>query len=143
MERTCIMNRTEAREAVFGLLFETEFRAEETAEDIFTSSTENREIEVNDYIRATYFGVLEHVEEIDALIARHARGWKVTRIAPVTRSILRLCVYEMLFCKDIPENVSLNEAIELCKKFDDEKARAFLNGVLNGAKDEILASRNG
>ena len=137
------MNRTEAREAVFGLLFETEFRAEETAEDIFTSSTENREIEVNDYIRATYFGVLEHVEEIDALIARHARGWKVTRIAPVTRSILRLCVYEMLFCKDIPENVSLNEAIELCKKFDDEKARAFLNGVLNGAKDEILASRNG
>jgi N utilization substance protein B len=137
------MNRTEAREAVFGLLFETEFRAEEATEEIFESSVDNREIEVNDYIRSTYFGVLEHVEELDGLIARHARGWKVSRIAPVTRTILRLCVYEMLYCADIPENVSLNEAIELCKKFDDEKARAFLNGVLNGAKDEILAARNG
>lgn len=137
------MNRKEAREAVFGLLFETEFRAEETAEDVFASSTENREIEVNDYIRSTYFGVIEHIESIDELITRHARGWKVSRIAPVTRTILRLCVYEMLYCDDIPENVSLNEAIELCKKFDDEKARAFLNGVLNGAKDEILAARNG
>ncbi len=137
------MNRKEAREAVFGLLFETEFRAEETAEEVFESSTENREIEVNDYIRTAYFGVIEHIEEIDALITRHARGWKVSRIAPVTRTILRLCVYEMLYCDDIPENVSLNEAIELCKTFDDEKARAFLNGVLNGAKDEILAARNG
>ena len=137
------MNRKEAREAVFGLLFETEFRAEETAEEVFESSTENREIEVNDYIRTAYFGVIEHIEEIDSLITRHARGWKVSRIAPVTRTILRLCVYEMLYCDDIPENVSLNEAIELCKTFDDEKARAFLNGVLNGAKDEILAARNG
>jgi N utilization substance protein B len=137
------MNRTEAREAVFELLFETEFRAEEVAQDIFNSSTENREIEVNDYIRNAYFGVIEHVEEIDALISNNARGWKVTRIAPVTRSILRLAVFEMLYCNDIPETVSINEAIELCKKFDDEKARAFLNGVLNGAKDEILAARNG
>lgn len=137
------MNRTEAREAVFELLFETEFRAEEAVEDIFNGSTENREIKVNDYIRTAYFGVIEHLAEIDELITRHARGWKVARIAPVTRSILRLAVFEMLYCSDIPETVSINEAIELCKKFDDEKARAFLNGVLNGAKDEILAARNG
>lgn len=137
------MNRTEAREAVFELLFETEFRTEEAAEEIFGSSTENREIEVNDYIRNAYFGVIEHLAEIDEMITRHSRGWKVTRIAPVTRSILRLAIFEMLYCKDIPETVSINEAIELCKKFDHEKARAFLNGVLNGAKDEILAARNG
>ena len=137
------MNRTEAREAVFAFLFETEFRADEKPEEIFETSMENREVEENAYVRNAYFGVLEHLAEIDDIITRNARGWKVSRISAVSRSILRLCVYEMLYCNDIPENVSLNEAIELCKKFDDEKARPFVNGVLNGAKNEILAARNG
>ena len=104
---------------------------------------DNREIEVDEYIRSVYFGVAEHLDEIDTLITDNARGWKVSRISAVSRSILRLAVYEMLYCEDIPESVSLNEAIELCKKYDEEKARAFLNGVLNGVKNQILAQRNG
>ena len=55
----------------------------------------------------------------------------------VSRAVLRLGTYEMLYCKDIPTNVSLNEAVELTKKFDDPKARAFVNGVLNSIKNEI------
>ena len=131
------INRREAREAVFTLLFETEFRADEQNEAIFATSTENREITPDAYIHDTYFGVLSHLEEIDALINKHSNGWKTYRISRVSRSILRLCVYEMLYCEDIPESVSINEAVELCKKFDDEKARPFLNGVLNSVKDEI------
>lgn len=138
-----MMNRTQAREAVFTLLFEKEFRADEGVEDIFEISVDNREIEVDEYIRSVYFGVAEHLDEIDTLITDNARGWKVSRISAVSRSILRLAVYEMLYCEDIPESVSLNEAIELCKKYDEEKARAFLNGVLNGVKNQILAQRNG
>ena len=137
------MNRREAREAVFHLLFETEFRQEEPKEDIFATSVAHREIEENEYIRGVYFGVWEHLDELDALINKHAHGWKTTRISRVSRSILRLCVYEMMYCKDIPHNVSLNEAIELSKTFDDENARPFVNGVLNGVKNELDGADNG
>ena len=137
------INRREARESVFELLFETEFRRDEAYEDIFRSSVENREIEADSYINSTYFGVLSHLDEIDARINRHSNGWKTSRISRVSRSILRLCVYEMLYCRsEIPERVSLNEAVELCKKFDDEKARPFVNGVLNSVKNEILGAEN-
>ena len=80
-----MMNRTQAREAVFTLLFEKEFRADEGVEDIFEISVDNREIEVDEYIRSVYFGVAEHLEEIDALITDNARGWKVSRISAVSR----------------------------------------------------------
>lgn len=133
------LNRTMAREAVFTLLFETEFKQSEAREDIFDLSSENREIEADEYVRRTYFGVCEHLGELDELINRHAKGWKTSRISRVSRSIIRLCVYELLYCDDIPANVSINEAIELCKRFDAESARAFVNGVLNAVKNEIAA----
>ena len=133
------LNRTMAREAVFTLLFETEFKQSEAREDIFDLSSENREIEADEYVRRTYFGVCEHLGELDELINRHPKGWKTSRISRVSRSIIRLCVYELLYCDDIPANVSINEAIELCKRFDAESARAFVNGVLNAVKNEIAA----
>ena len=131
------MTRKEAREEAFRLLFETEFRGEEAPESIFALSEENREVGVNDYIKQVYFGVREHMEEIDAMIVRHSNGWKPSRISPVSRSAIRLCIYEMLYMNDIPKAVSLNEAIELVKKYDDLKMKAFVNGLLNGAKSEI------
>ena len=83
------------------------------------------------YIESTYFGICEHIEEIDKIIGEHSNGWRANRLAFVSRSIIRLAVYEMLYVEEIPENVSINEAVELAKKYDDEKARAFINGVLN------------
>jgi len=99
----------------------------------------NREIGEDAYLRRVYFGVGEHRDELDEIINRHAKGWKMTRISRVSRSLLRLSAYEMLYCEDIPNSVSINEAIELCKKYDEEAARPFVNGVLNGIKDEIAA----
>ncbi|MBQ9132225.1 MAG: hypothetical protein IJX62_07130, partial [Clostridia bacterium] len=72
---------------------------------------------------------------------RHSNGWKVSRITPVSRCAIRLCIYELLYQKDIPSAVSLNEAVELIKKYDDPKMRAFANGLLNSAKNEIEAAR--
>ena len=136
------INRREAREAVFELLFETEFKRDEDVAEIYALSCENRDIAEDAYIHDTYFGVCEHREEIDALINRHAKGWKTNRISRVSRSVLRLCTYELLYCKDIPASVSLNEAIELSKKYDQEEARAFVNGVLNRVKNEIGGADN-
>ena len=135
------MTRKEAREEAFRLLFETEFRTDEEPAAIYALSEENREVKANNYIKQVYFGVREHLDEIDALIVRHSNGWKPARISPVSRCAIRLCIYEMLYCKEIPSAVSLNEAIELVKKFDDGKMKAFVNGLLNGAKNEIEAAK--
>ena len=94
------LSRREAREAVFGLLFETEFKKEEDPKEIFSISCDDREIGQDDYIKNAYFGVCENLGTIDALINRHSNGWKTTRISRVSRSILRLSVYEMLFLPD-------------------------------------------
>lgn len=136
------INRREAREATFALLFETEFKTDEVREEIYALSCENREIEENAYIKEVYFGIAAHAEEIDALIGKYAKGWKTARISRVSRSLLRLAIYEMLYLPDIPASVSINEAIELCKKFDEESARPFVNGILNSIKQELSGAEN-
>ena len=134
------ITRKEARAEVFHLLFETEFHTEATAEEIYALSREDREFVEDEYIRRAYFGVREHLVEIDEIITRHSNGWKVSRITPVSRSAIRLCIFEMKYMDDIPTTVSINEAIELVKTYDDPKMRTFVNGVLHGAKLEIEAA---
>lgn len=136
------MKRRELREAVLQMLFETEFRTDETPEEIFVISAENREYTPEDQneIRKIYFDIQDKKEPIDALINACSTGWKTTRMTRLSLSIMRLCVYEMLYREDIPASVSLNEAVELCKIYDEPKARPFLNGVLNGVKNKLAAA---
>ena len=131
------ISRRESREQDLGLLFETEFQPQKTPEEIYRLAVDDREIAADAYIPEVYFGVLEKKAEIDARISKYSNGWSVDRIAPVTRNILRLSIFEMMTRQDIPVRVSINEAIELAKKYDDEKAKAFVNGILNSVKDEL------
>ncbi|MBE6593893.1 MAG: transcription antitermination factor NusB [Ruminococcaceae bacterium] len=137
------LKRKEAREVVVGLLFETEFKTEDNSSEIFAISSENREIPEDDYIKNAYFGVCENREKIDELIGANSNGWKTHRLTKLSRSVMRLAVYEMLFCDDIPASVSINEAVELTKKFDDPKAKAFVNGVLNSVKNALEGKEDG
>lgn len=131
------MTRREARELLFELIFESGFRPDETSENIYYTAVQDREIAEDDYVKNTYFGVFRELETIDATIEKHSIGWKASRLNNVSRSILRLSVYEMMYCTDIPYSVSISEAVELTKKFDDEKARAFVNGILNAVKETL------
>ena len=131
------MTRRQAREAVFELLFESEFTSERSPEDVPALARLDRDIQEDAYVTTTYLGAMERRAVLDVLLGRFSNGWKTDRMSRVSRAVLRLCTYEMLFCKDIPVHVSLNEAVELTKKFDDPKARAFVNGVLNSIKNEI------
>jgi len=81
-------------------------------------------------------GVLGQKKELDALIARYATNWKISRMQIVDRNILRLGAYELLWLDDVPARVTMNEAIELAKDFGDDEAAKFVNGIL----DKILAS---
>ena len=80
-----------------------------------------------------------NADVIDDKIREFAANWQWDRISVVERNILRIAVYEMLFVDDIPYSVTINEAVELSKKFDDEKARPFVNGVLNSIKNALEA----
>ena len=129
-----------AREAVFTLLYETEFHEGDTPEAVFELAVAERDLDTaNKYLKETYFGVMEHMEEVDSLIGKHAKGWKTNRLSRVSRAVLRLATYEMLYAKDVPQAVAINEAVELSKEFDDPKARPFINGILNSVKNELEA----
>ena len=133
-------SRKMQREAVFSLLFERDFRRDETPEEVFATWCEQNGEPEGNYVKDTFFGVCEKQDEIDATIERHSNGWKVSRITPVSRSAIRLCIFEMKYMDDIPSAVSINEAIELVKTYDDPKMRTFVNGVLHGAKTELEAA---
>ena len=130
------MSRREARKAVFELLFETEFNSDRTPREVLALAREDRELGEDDYVEKTYLGATEKVAVIDVLLSKFSNGWKTDRMSRVSRAVLRLCTYELLYT-DVPPSVALNEAVELTKKFDDPKARAFVNGVLNSIKNEI------
>ena len=134
------LKRREARELLLGLLFETEFRSDESYVEIYATSAEERLIPEDAYIKNAYYTISEKKELIDEWIGRHAHGWKTQRLSKMSRSILRLGVDEMLFEERIPYSVTINEAVELTKRYDDPKARAFINGVLNSVKDELETS---
>jgi len=83
-------------------------------------------------------GTLEHRDEADALITKLAINWDLHRIAAVDRNVLRLAIYEMLHREDIPPIVSINEAVEVAKKFSTQDSGKFVNGILDKVKGELL-----
>ncbi len=132
--------RRAAREAVMALLFETEYHEGEEPAVICERAAEARELDLSDpYIRRTYIGIITHLGAIDAVIGRHATGWRTGRLSRVSRAVLRLGTYELAYGRNIPAPIAINEAVELSKKYDDPKARAFVNGVLNAVKNELEA----
>jgi len=83
-------------------------------------------------------GALENREESDAIIKKHAKNWELHRIAAVDRNILRLAIYEMLHREDIPPVVSINEAVDIAKKFSTQDSGKFVNGILDKVKSELM-----
>ena len=125
------MQRKLARENAFILIFESICKKDETAEEIFDKAVNVRGLEVDTYVSDVFFGSYEQASLIEEKMDAHLKGWKKERISPVSMSVLRLGCYELMFMPDIPSKVSINEGIELSKKYDDEKSYAFVNGVLN------------
>ena len=83
-------------------------------------------------------GVIEHRDELDAQITRHAQNWDIRRMAVVDRNVLRMGIYEMMHRQDIPPVVSINEAVDIAKRFSTEESGKFVNGILDKVKGELL-----
>ena len=82
-------------------------------------------------------GFLANSSEIDTLISRFSKHWKIDRMSAVDRNVMRIAVYEMLYCKDIPPKVSINEAVDIGKKFGTEESGAFINGIMDSVRHAL------
>ena len=83
-------------------------------------------------------GVLEHCQEIDRLIEKYSENWRLVRMNIVDRTILRMAIFELLYCEEIPPKVTLNEAIELGKRYGSEDSGSFINGILDRIQNEAV-----
>jgi N utilization substance protein B len=87
-------------------------------------------------------GVIAHKAEIDSLIDRFSSNWKIDRISCVDRNVMRIAIYEMIHCSDIPAKVSINEAIDIGKRYGTDESGAFINGILDSIRKLIENSKN-
>ena len=130
------MSRRVAREFAMQLVYQMEVQ-KDGREGQLDSAFEDSELALTpgdvDYVRDVSLGVFRHVKEIDGVIGQNAHGWRISRLSRVDLAILRLCVYEIRYRDDIPMSVSINEAVELAKKYGAEATGAFVNGILGKA----------
>ena len=96
------------------------------------------EVEMRLFADPLIRGTLEHRDAIDEHIKKHAKNWEFHRIAAVDRNIMRLAIYEMLFREDIPPIVSINEAVDIAKKFSTQDSGKFVNGILDKVRNELM-----
>jgi N utilization substance protein B len=130
------MNRRELRKKVFQCLFELEFRPEAIEEIEGKLDSEFLTSQEREFASNLIKGVWSKREILDEIISSHLKGWKLDRISPVEKSILRLGVYEIYFYKDTPSKVAINEAVELSKLFGKDSSPGFINGVLGAVLRE-------
>jgi len=142
------MNRRKSRELSMKLLYQMSVNKEDYKE-VIENLKESIECDLKtdedidlkdidmDYINRVIKGVEENKEIIDREIEKYLVKWKITRISKIDLTIMRICTYEIMFESDIPDNVSINEALELAKKYSDEKSAAYINGVL----DKIIKNK--
>lgn len=136
------MGRRASREAAMKLLYQLEIQKDDRSEQIETA-LEDGSLTDNDkkYIRSIVDGVEEKTALLDSIIEKYAMGWKISRLSKIDLSVLRIGIYEILFREDIPFSVSVNEAVELAKKYSNEDAGAFVNGLLaKVSKDDAVTA---
>ncbi len=126
------MGRRASREIAMKLLYQLEIQKDDREEQIRRVLEENAFTDKDrEYVAGVVDGVHKHLDYIDKTIEVHSKGWKISRISKVDLSIMRLSIYEICFRDDIPYNVSVNEAVELAKKYSNEDAGSFVNGILS------------
>ena len=125
--------RTQARECALQILYQLEMNpvpVEELIQAFWEENPESSE-DIRKFAEILVRGSLEHREEIDRTVLKATENWQLDRMAVIDRSILRFSTYELLYVEDIPRIVTINEAVNLAKKFSQEESGKFVNGVLD------------
>jgi len=135
-----VRKRTRARELALQMLYQVDARGPESIEDLdsFLLREEPEDAEVREFARALVVGTIEVMPSLDEILGAAAENWQIRRMATVDRNILRMAVFEMLHRPDIPAKVSINEAIDMGKRFSTQQSGSFINGIL----DRVRRDRN-
>ena len=150
------MGRRESRDAAVKMIFQQGFQPDEVimTEAMISTFIDNaqyfdeddteKENDLNytkeldmPYLKNVLDGVFDNLDRLDTMINKHAKGWTISRMARIDVAILRVAVYEILYREDIPFSVSVNEAVELAKKYSHDGAGSFINGILASIISEI------
>ncbi len=123
------ISRHQMRENAFVLVFEKNF-SDDSVEDILDTARDCDAIEVTDQVEAMFRGVVQNLNAIDAVIAPNLKNWTKERISKVSLAILRLGVYEIMFCEDVEDDIIVSECVKLATTFAYDDDVAFVNGVL-------------
>lgn len=130
------MDKREAREILFTLVYEYEFNPDKSASDIYDNARADRGFENFRYIKKGLVDIIAKRDFLASVVEKYSNNWKITRIAPVTRSLLFVAAYDMVI-KTTPVGIAINEVLELAKKYDTEQSVSFINGILNSISDNI------
>lgn len=132
--------RTLAREFALQILYQIDITGDtaETALDNFwlVHKEEGVDEELKAFASNLVKGVILHLEEIDSKISQYAKNWQLERMAVVDRNIMRMGCFELIYCDDIPSKVSINEAVEIAKRFSGLESGKFVNAILDKVKSE-------
>jgi len=123
--------RTQAREIALKVLYQIDISGDVYQDAMEQISKTIKDERVLEFARKLIQKTLENIDTIDSLIKKYALNWDLDRMAIIDRNILRFAVYELVYCDNIPPKVSLDEAIELAKKYGDNTSGKFVNGILD------------
>jgi len=137
------MRRRKGREYALQFLFQFEFTGKRPEDHDLADFWSDRDgdAEVRKFAESIIYGTLDNLKEIDAVIQKAAENWVLQRMAAVDRNILRCATYELLHCEDIPSTVTINEAIEMAKKYSMIESASFINGILDRIAKGIIGKR--
>lgn len=130
------MNRTQSREQAFIFLFESTFGFN-TADEIIDNAKSAREVKISEFSGKLFSGVLENIEKIDFYIEENIKHWSKDRLTRTAISVLRLAIFEMMFLKETPKSVVINEAVEIAKKYSTKEEASYVNGVLGAIANNL------
>ena len=130
--------RRKSREFALQVLFQLNITKQDPIK-AFAQSKENFSKEESDeFAEQIVLGVQEHLQEIDRLIEKYSENWRLDRMSLIDRNILRMAIFELLYCEEIPPKVTLNEAIDLGKLFGTDDSGSFINGILDRIQNEFV-----
>lgn len=138
-----MVSRRKSRELAAQALFYMDMRKNMSEEAIKLFADHFIDSGLHPFFEEIVRGVINMRSEIDFIIKRFSSKWKLSRMSCVDRNIIRLAVYEMLYCDDVPSKVSINEAIDIGKKFGTEDSGAFINGILDSIRIEYEKENKG
>lgn len=126
-----------ALQIIFGLDLNTREELDAVIGDFFEVHAAESDPRTREFVDGIVRGVVEHRLDIDAHIEKYAEHWKIRRMGVVDRNVLRIALYELMFCEDVPDAVILNEAIDIAKYFSSVESGKFVNGILDRARKDI------